>query len=378
MANYNYNANVNTWNQIANEQAYNAMNAGGLNETQMPSNIDPIFGQYHERITRDIFRIMRLSRHWDNIGTTSADNAYPGIIRESIMKSRKGRNFEGDNAAPKTELGAYEIVMDDVELRYHSTQFRMSYAYTLVDYQLRRFSGGNGSLISQTNEARMVNAANYRNMFIDSFRKQILAQLSIGGSKDFVIAGAGDPADRTSLTQDEAQEWLQRIDSLLWILNIGTAEYNLQNEFRQVPKANLQMIMPREWYWNLIRKAFPETRHREYFEGILPSNLILIDNWGNEQLEDGNATIVNPTFDSKGMNLLNWEPGYTTVAGDPDLRAMIIDKRAMCIEDNLTYPWVGLIDGDLLMTPCRNHYWTKGWFTDLLTSINIKVPPVTP
>lgn len=357
-----------TWTQIANEQAFTEFASAALNTDELPEGYDPIYGKLVEQISRDIYHKLMVTQNWANIGMTNV-NSYPGIIREIAMKKRKGQNFAMDKLVRPSTLGQYGIYNDEIEVRYHSAQFRWMYPYTIFDEELRRFSGNGAQTISALTEMKQIDAVSARNMFVDALRKKTLAVLTEGIAVGFKTNI--DISDFDTLTATDAKEWLHKIDMLCFQLKVGTALYNGIQEYIQTPKNLLQMIMPYELYMNVVRKAFPDTYHKEYFENILPSNLVLVDGMGNEQLQDADGVELLPTFNAEGMNLLNWSDTLQTAPRDSDLQAVIMDKRCMCIEDNLNSVHVGAKDIEKLATPVRNHYWTKAWVTDLLTCVKV-------
>lgn len=365
----NFDMTKNTWTQQANQQAYEQFTEAKLNVSELPVSFDPIYGELVEQISKTMYHELAVTQQWRNIGITNPSNDYPGIIREIAMKKRKGQNFAMDAGVRPTTLNNYEIYNDDIIVRYHSAQFRWMYPYTIFDEELRRFSGNAPSTISQLTELKQINAISSRNMFMDTLRKKTLSVLSEQIAKPFKTEI--DITDFKTLTKEDAQTWLVMMDNLLHELKVGTAKYNGIAEFIQCPKANLQMIMPYEWYMNVIRRAFPDTYNTESFKNILPENLILVDSMGDEKLLDEEGIELQPTFDSKGMNTLNWNSTRKTAPRNADLQAVIMDKRAMGIEDNLNIVMVGTKDIEKLATPVRNHYWTKVWMNDILPVVKV-------
>ena len=154
---------------------------------------------------------------------------------------------------------------------------------------------------------KMINAINARNLFMDNLRKETLKMLIQNAATPFKMGI--DISDFDSLTTDNAKKWLNSIDNLLFTLQVGTSLYNGNNYYMQTPKSDLVVVIPREYYMNVIRKAFPDTYNPESFQNILPDNLILIDTLGSADVAKSSAstTPLVPTWDSVGMNLLNYD-----------------------------------------------------------------------
>lgn len=367
-----FNPTKSTWPQVANKQAADEFSSGNLNSTTMITSYDPIYNKLVEQISYTMYRKLRIIQNWSNLGRNAPMNTYPGILREIFMSQRKGQNFSMDNTTRPTTLGSYDIYDDTIDVRYHSAQFRWMYPWTIYDEELRRYSGGNGMTIAELTEMKMINAINARNLFMDNLRKQTLYTMYSNVATEIEIDI--DITDFDTLTTDEAKSWLNQIDNLLFELSVGTALYNQLNNYMQTPKSDLQLVIPREYYLNVIRKAFPDTYNTIYFEGILPENLILIDTLGGETLNRDNSGTPAPvavTYDSHGMSLLNWQEGDTFTTADSDIVAIIMHKDCIGFEDNLNETLFGQKDIDKLATPVRSHFWTKAYYTDLLPSIKI-------
>ena len=365
-----FNPTKSTWSQVANKQAANQMTSGNLNSSTFITTYDPIYNKLVEQISYTMYRKLRVVQNWSNLGRNAPENAYPGMLREVYMSQRKGQNFAMDYDTKPTTLGSYAIYDDTIDVRYHSAQFRWMYAWTIYDEELRRFSGGNGTTIAELTEMKMINAINARNIFMDNLRKQTLYTMYSNVATDVTIDI--DITDFDTLTSDEAKSWLNQIDNILFELQVGTALYNKQNNYMQTPKGMLQLVIPREYYMNVIRKAFPDTYNTIYFEGILPSNLILIDTLGGDTLYNAAGdTPVPVTYDAQGMSLQNWAVGNTFKAGDPNVVAVIMHQDCIGFEDNLTETLFAMKDVEKLATPVRSHFWTKAYYTDLLPSIKI-------
>lgn len=369
-----FNPTQSTWGQVANQQAANQMQYSNLNSTTLITQYDPIYNKLVEQISYTMYRKLRYLQNWENLGATAPMNEYPGMLREIIMAGRKGMNFPADNGTRPTQLNAYNIYDDTIDTRYHSAQFRWMYPWTIYDEELRRFSGGSGTTIAELAEMKMINAINARNLFMDNLRKEtlVVAMENVGVEVDLGI----DITDFSTLTQEQAKQWLNAIDGILFEMSVGTALYNTAGYYMQTPTSDLQLVIPREWYYNVIRRAYPDTYHPEYFEGILPGNLILLDTFANElNRSDGGATPtytpVSPTYDSNGMSLLNWEDGDVFTAPDEDWICCIMHRDVIGFEDNLNETLFGPKDIEKLATPVRSHFWTKAYCTDLLNCVVI-------
>lgn len=367
-----FNPTKNTWSQIANKQAYTAMTAGNLNSTTLPTVYDPIYNKLVEQIAYTMYRELRILRNWDMIGRTAPPNEYPGILREIYMNQRKGMNFTMDNGTRPTNLNWYEIFEDEIQVRYHSVQFRWMYQYTLFDEELRRFSGGNGETIARLAEMKNMNMINARNMFMDAFKKKLVAMLANNASVK--VTTSINIAD-DSLTQADAKKWLMFIKNILREMAFGSAMYNALGEYMQVPKSNLQMLIPASLYEHVMTTAFPETiDNTRFYDDILPSNLVLMDTLGENGVAAAASptTALEPTFDARGMNLLNWDgTNFLTVDTEPNLQCVIMDVDCIGVEDNLNEVLFGPKDITKLATPVAAHYWTKGYITDMLPSVAI-------
>lgn len=367
-----YNSTTNTWSQIANEQAYNEANVGNFNSTTLITEYDPVYNKLVEQISDTMYRRLQVTQRWRNLGRNAPKNAYPGILREIAMRRRKGQNFPGDLETPPNTLNSYAIYDDEIEVRYHSAQFRWMYPWTIYDEVLRKYSGGNGQTIAELAEMKMVGAISARNIFMDSLRKKTLFTMLSNVSTEVSTGIAID--DFSTLTQAQAQEWLNFVDNILFTLENGTALYNGLNEFVQTPRNRLQMVIPRELYMNVVRKAYPDTFNPETFMNILPANLILIDNLGDDFVAtqiDASTPLV-PSFDAVGMNVLNWDKDtYTISNSKPNWQCAIYDIDCLGFEDNLETILFGPKDIERLATPARSHFWTKAYFTDLLPSLVI-------
>lgn len=358
------------WDEVANKQAYDNMSYGNLNSKTFPTVYDPIYNKFIEQISYTMYRRLQILQKWSRIGRTAPMNEYPGILREVIMLQRKGRNYPLDDATKPTQLNCYDIIDDAVDVRYHATQFRWMYGWTIWDEQLRRFSGGGPEMIAQLTEMKMLNCINARNLFVDAFRKKLLSVLTQNVAVEF--ASGVDISNFATLTQEQAKQWLNAVDALINSMDYGTTRWNKNGIFMQTPKSRLQMIIPAQYWNNVIRRAFPDTYHTETFMGILPDNLILIDSMGNDAIVASSATTtpLTPTFDSHGMNLLTWDgTDYLSVDTDPTVQFVLMDVDCIGVEDNLNQTLFGPKDIEKLATPVRSHYWTKGYVTDLLPCV---------
>ena len=366
-----YNPTKSTWSQVANQQSYQEMQSGNLNSKTLITEYDPIYNKLVQQISYTMYRKLQVLQKWTNLGRNAPENMYPGLLREIYMTQRKGYNYPMDNGTRPTQLNCYDIIDDEIDVRYHGAQFRWMYGWTVFDEELRRFSGGNGMTIAELTEMKMINAINSRNLFMDNLRKETLYNLIENAATEYTIEI--DISDFSTLTQDQAQQWLNAIDNLLFTLSVGTALYNGTGNYIQTPKSDLQMIIPREFYYNVLRRAFPDTYHDDLFRGILPENLILIDTLGGDKVMStgDNPAEITPTFDVKGMNLLNWTTANTISPGNEDCVAVIMHRDCIGFEDNLNTTLFGQKDIEKLATPVRSHFWTKAYYTDLLPSIKI-------
>lgn len=364
-----YNPTTSTWQQVANKQAATEINSGNLNSNTLITTYDPIYNKLVEQITYTMYRKLRVVQNWYNLGRTAPENAYPGILREVYMSQRKGINFPADNGVRPMTLGSYKIFNDQIDVRYHAAQFRWMYPWTIFDEELRRFSGGNGTTIAELAEMKMINSINSRNMFMDNLRKQTLYKMYSTVSSSYSLDI--DITNFDTLTEAQAKSWLNEIDNLIYMFYRGTALYNGTGNYMQVPKSDLQVIIPRAYWLNVVRKAFPDTYNTVYFENILPENLILIDTLGGETLNDASGDPIAVTYDNHGMSLVNWEEGYSFTQGDPNVVCVIMHRDCIGFEDNLNTTLFAQKDIEKLATPVRSHYWTKAYFTDLLPSVKI-------
>lgn len=369
-----FNSTKGTFQQVANQQAYNMANSGDLNSTTLITNYDPIYNKMVQQISHTIYRKMRVTQKWKELGRNAPKNSYPGVLREVIMTQRKGRNFAMDNGTRPTQLGAYDIVDDKIDVRYHGAQFRWSYPWTIYDEELRAYSGGNGTMIGELAEMKMLNCSNARNMFMDALRKNTLKNLVQNVAIHVKPETNADPRDFTTLTSEGAREWLNYIDNLLFEMETGSALYNSLGEYMQVPKNDLVMVMPRHIYKNLMRKAYPDMYNSDSYKDIFPGNLILIDTLGGDMLLDGTGSAVaTPTFDDSGMNLLNWDTDSKWTDELDGVIGVIMHRDAMGFEDNLDEVLFGMKDIERLATPARAHFWTKAYYTDLVPSVALEV-----
>lgn len=370
-----YNPTAATWNQVANKQAYDAVVYSNLNSGELPAVYDPIYNKLVEQISYTMYRRLQVLQKWSRIGRTAPTNQYPGILREIYMQQRKGQNFPMDNGTRPKQLNCYDIIDDTIDVRYHATQIRWMYGWTIFDEELRRFSGGNGEMIAQLAEMKMANCINARNLFCDMFRKKLLSvaaeNVGIDYSTDIDISSP-------DLTPADAKKWLRKIDALCFAMSVGSAEFNRSGEYMQTPKAMLQMVIPYALYNNVVMTAFPDTYHDYYFQGLLPENLVLIDTMGNDALAatGSETTAIEPTFDEKGMNLLKWNATdgapYLSINTDPTLQAVIMHRDVIGVEDNLNETLFGPKDIEKRATPVRSHYWSKGYVTDLLPCVSVR------
>ena len=365
-------ATINTWSQLANEQSYNEMTLANLNSNTIPTVYDPIYEKLIMQISDTIYREMRVEQRWSNIGATAPMNEYPGILREIYMERRKGMDYAMDRDPRPNQLNVYNVIDDEIQVRYHAAQFRWMYGWTLFDEELRRFSGGNGNMIARLSELKAINAASSRNMFIDALRKQVLYILATQVAKE--VETDIDISEFGTLTQAQAKEWLNMLDNMIFEMYTGTTKYSPTGEFIQIPRDRLQIVMPYSFWNTLVRTAFPDTYHIEYFQNILPENMILIDTMGGDQVAlTGTPTVpITPTFDAQGMNLLNWSADTHVIIPDTNIQCVIFDRYALGFEDNLMETHIGPKDIEKLAAPVRMHYWTKAYVTDMLPSVAIK------
>lgn len=367
-------ATINTWSQLANEQSYNEMTLANLNSNTIPTVYDPIYEKLIMQISDTIYREMRVEQRWSNIGATAPMNEYPGILREIYMERRKGMDYAMDRDPRPNQLNVYNVIDDEIQVRYHAAQFRWMYGWTLFDEELRRFSGGNGNMIARLSELKAINAASSRNMFIDALRKQVLYILATQVAKE--VETDIDISEFGTLTQAQAKEWLNMLDNMIFEMYTGTTKYSPTGEFIQIPRDRLQIVMPYSFWNTLVRTAFPDTYHIEYFQNILPENMILIDTMGGDQVAlTGTPTVpITPTFDAQGMNLLNWSADTHVIIPDTNnIQCVIFDRYALGFEDNLMETHIGPKDIEKLAAPVRMHYWTKAYVTDMLPSVTIKL-----
>ena len=371
MADNVYNVTKQTWGQVANKQAAEQMTSGNLNSNTLVLEYDPIYNKLVSQISYTMYRKLRIMQKWGEMGRTAPENAYPGVLREIFMASRKGMNFAMDNGQRPTTLNSYDIIDDSIDVRYHSAQFRWMYGWTIFDEELRRFSGGNGTTIAELTEMKMINSINARNRFMDALRKETLFNLTKNVATEFKTGI--DISNYKNLTQEQAKEWLNLIDNLLFEMETGTALYNKLAEYMQVPKSELQMIIPRNYYMNVLRRAYPDMYDPNSFTGILPRNLILIDTLGGDAISDG-ASDPQPaavTYDAKGMSLQNWTSASKILPGDEAVQAVIMHRDCIGFEDNLTETLFGPKDIEKLATPVRSHFWTKAYYTDMLPCVKV-------
>lgn len=363
---------TNMWSQLANEQAYKEMTNSNMNSKEFPLEYDPIYNKLISQISATMYRELRILQQWQNIGRTAPENEYPGILREVIMYMRKGMNYPMDNGTRPTTLNCYDIIDDEIDVRYHSAQFRWMYGYTIFDQELKRFAGQEGpSMIAQLTEMKAANGISARNMFCDALRKKALNVLATQ-----VAVQLTAPVDiwKDGLTQQEATEWLEWIDNLIFEMEIGSAAYNQLGVFMQIPRGSLQFIMPRRLYYKVMRAAFPETiNETRYLQNLIPENRILIDTLGADELATlGSTEALQPTFDANGMNLLNWTPGTNeSINTQPKQQCVLMARDCIGVEDNYNATLFGTKDIEKLATPVRMHYWTKCYVTDMLPSLTI-------
>lgn len=359
------------WDVQANEQAYEALTLAALNSTTLPTVIDPIYKTLVQQINDTVYHKMRVEQNWAGIGTTHAPDSYPGILRELAMVRRKGQNFAMDADPRPTTFGQYPIIDDELLVRYHSMQVRWMYGYSVFDEELRRFSNG-PSTIGEIHEMKAINMASARNMFMDSFRKQALYVYATQVATA-VVSGI-DISDFASLTVEQAKQWLMFIDMLLFVLNKGTNLYNGIGEFMQTKKARLQVVIPYQYWKNVINRAFPDTFHLEGFENIMPENMVFVDDLGGSHIMSTDTTPVAlaPTFNSVGMNQLNWTK-TSTVANTSDLQCVIMDKFALGFEDNLNETLTTPKDAQKLVSNVYNHFWTKAYVSDMVAGVAVKM-----
>lgn len=365
-----FNLTKNTWSQIANKQASTEASIANLNANAFNSKLDPVYGKLIEQISYTMYRKLQVTQKLANLGRTAPMNSYPGILREVYMSQRKGQNYAQDNGERATTLGAYDIYDDKIDVRYHSAQFRWMYPWTLYDEELRRYSGGSGEMIAQLAEMKMMNCINARNLFMDSLRKQTMYLFS---SNYATTVQLDDITDFETLTAEKARAWLNEVDNILWQMQYGTALYTSTEEYIQTPKSELQMVMPRDFYKNVIRRAYPDMYNNESYLDILPENLILVDSLGGDTLYN-HATSPAPvpaSYNDVGMSTINWTAGDTTKPGNENAVALIMHRDCIGFEDNLNETLFGNKDIEKLATPVRSHFWTKAYCTDLLPAVLI-------
>lgn len=368
-----FNPTKNTFQQVANKQAYDMANSGNLNSKTMITEYDPIYNKLVQQISYTIYRKMRIVQRWRDLGANAPKNAYPGILREVYMAQRKGRNFAMDNGTRPTQLGCYDIVDDTIDTRYHAAQFRWSYPWTIYDEELRAYSGGNGTMIGELAEMKMINCTNARNMFMDSLRKNTLKNLVQNVAIHVKPTTNENPADFETLTAEGARSWLNFIDNIIFEMTTGSALYNVNKQYIQVPENDLVFVMPRYIYMNLIRRAYPDMFNSESYRDIFPGNLILIDELGGNMLTTDGSAVATPTFDSNGMNLLNWDTGSKWKDELSGVVGVIMHRDSMGFEDNLDTVLFGEKDIERLATPVRAHFWTKAYITDLLPCVALDI-----
>ncbi len=462
-----FNPTKNTFQQVANKQAYEMANSGNLNSKTMITEYDPIYNKLVQQISYTIYRKMRVVQRWRDLGANAPKNAYPGILREVYMAQRKGRNFAMDNGTRPTQLGCYDIVDDTIDTRYHAAQFRWSYPWTIYDEELRAYAGmdngtrptqlgcydivddtidtryhaaqfrwsypwtiydeelrayagGNGTMIGELAEMKMINCTNARNMFMDSLRKNTLKNLVQNVAIHVKPTTNENPADFETLTAEGARSWLNFIDNIIFEMTTGSALYNVNKQYIQVPENDLVFVMPRYIYMNLIRRAYPDMfnseSYRDIFPGnlilieyiqvpendlvfvmpryiymnlirraypdmfnsesyrdIFPGNLILIDELGGNMLTTDGSAVATPTFDSNGMNLLNWDTDSQWKDELSGVVGVIMHRDSMGFEDNLDTVLFGEKDIERLATPVRAHFWTKAYITDLLPCVALDI-----
>lgn len=376
MANMSYNPTMNTWSQVANQQAYQQMaNGSHLMTDEFPVVLDPIYQKLIMEISYTFYRTFRITQKWRNIGRTAPPNQYPGILREILMHKRKGQNYPMDAGVRPSTLNSYEIIDDTIDIRYHTAQFRWMYGWTIFNQELKRYAGREqGDLIAQLSQMKSANMVSARNMFCDNLRKKLLSVLVTQ-----VAAQLTAPVDIMSddLTEEQAKEWLAWVDNLMFELANGTAKYNKYGEFIEVPRASLQMIIPRWLYYKVMRTAYPLTiTNQQYFENCLPSNIILIDTMGFDEVAlTGSADPIVPTYNSVGMSLLNWDGKSNDIVNTmPNLQCVIMDRDAIGLEENLTQTLVAPMDIAKLATAVRSHYWTSAYITDMVPSLALLSP----
>lgn len=358
------------WQVQANEQAYKALTLSALNSVEMPTVYDPIYGKLIEQISRTTYRRFKFEQRWRNLGQELETDTYPGVLREIAMLRRKGMNYPMDNGNTRpTKLNVYDIIDDEIVVRYHAMQIRWRYGYTIFDQELRRFSGGNGGTVGELTEMKAINAASARNIFMDALRKKVLNIYATQVATPFDVNI--DISNFDTLTTEQAKSWLNMLDNLLFTLWNGTNKYNGLGELMQTPRSRLSVAIPRQYWLNVVRRAFPDTHHTEDFNGIMPENMHFMDDLGDTELSDTDGNPIVPTFDAQGMNLLKWTSS-SSVQNNSNLQCVIYDNTAMGFEDNLNEVLPGPKDIDLLATPVRYHYWTKAYVTDMVAGLSIR------
>lgn len=365
-----------TWENVANKQAYDQMTMSYLNSETLPTTVDPIYQKLVMQINDSIYHKMRYEQNWYDLGTTRAPQEYPGIMRELAMSRRKGKNFAMDADPRPDELGVYPIVDDDITVRYHAAQFRWMYEYTTFQQELKRFAQG-PSTIGQLHEMKAIAASSARNIYMDALRKKTLAILETQVATKLSF---GVDLSSSSLTQSDARRFLLNLKELQRELYWGTAKYNGLGELIQTPRDRLQIVIPHAYYENLINAAFPQTISKtEVFTDVMPRNIILIDNLGDvvpAQLTGTSPnqvlTPITPTWSADGTNQLDWTSSSLSMKTS-NIQCVIMDSFAMGFEDNLNITLPGAMDARKLATPWVLHYWSGAYISEMVASIALTI-----
>lgn len=387
------NPTVLTWKQLANEQAYNAFSQGTINSLTRLTEYDSIYDTFEKPIVEQIFRFNAIAQRWSAIGSTISANEYPGIIEEIAIKQRKGEDYPLDQI-PGQPKGAfplyqYKFVPETFFKRYHFGQVRRSYKYTLTSQPLKGYAFNRNATIGNIANAITQNAVNDHNLYTDALRKHLLATVTANYGTRVTTGVAID--DFATLTQEQALTWLNMLDNLYQELADGTTAYNNMygtaiatpttkvGAYMRTPKSQLQIIIRRNWWLNVQRRAYPDLRNTWPFDNIMPENVILIDTFGDDEIYDASGAVLSPTFEAgTGMNQLNWDNTMYFGPANPDLQFVIMDKRCMSIRSNYVATLTAAQDIDYLMTPGRHHLWYEVLATDMLPIVAGVNPPAVP
>jgi hypothetical protein len=378
MPRYDFPATKGTWTQVANKQAFDEFDMSHLTMDTPIAIYDPIFGKLLHTIGTTLYRHFTVSRRWTELTTNMPSNTYPGMIRQIAMLQRKNINYVMDNGTRPTMFYQIPRREDEIVVQYSTAQFRTMYGYNIAREELNRFANGTVSTITEIMAMKHANVNTAHNMFMTQLRKKMLAMM-IDNLATAVPTGV-DISNYEDLTEQQAKDWLVQIDRLLFELKTGTAKYNLLAQFMEVPESELQMVIPRDWYYNVLRRAFPFTYTNDVqYRAAIPTNLILIDTLGDDNLTDATGAIVPYSSDSVGMSTINWTPTSSTSPHDSKVQAVIYDKRAIGLEENLEEIAVGVRDPDQLATPVTAHFWVSGymstWFPVIKLTSDAKPNP---